>query len=59
MISKNKHIAIVDAEFGNLASIINATKYLRFEFNVLKNSTDLKKCYKEYVEILYLYSSPI
>jgi len=42
MILKKKIIGIIDAEFGNLASIINATKYLGFEFHVLKNSSDLK-----------------
>jgi len=39
---EKKNIAIIDADFGNIASIINATKYLGFEFDVLKNTSNLK-----------------
>ncbi len=37
-----KKIAIVDADFGNLGSIINAINHLGFEFNIIKTPSDLE-----------------
>jgi len=37
-----KKIAIIDADFGNLGSIINATKYLGFEFDIMKTASNLE-----------------
>lgn len=37
-----KKIVIIDADFGNLGSIINATKYLGFEFDVVKTASNLE-----------------
>jgi len=37
----SKKIGIIDADFGNLESIINAIRYLGFEFDVLKKTSNL------------------
>ena len=39
---KKKNIAIVDADFGNIGSVINATKYLGYEFALVKNPINLE-----------------
>ena len=39
---KKKYIAIIDAEFGNLASVINTIKYLGYEYDVLKKPINVK-----------------
>tara|TARA_B100000029_G_C17456415_1_gene916880 strand:+ start:129 stop:746 length:618 start_codon:yes stop_codon:yes gene_type:complete len=39
---KKKLIAIIDAQFGNLASVINSIKYLGYEYEVVKKPTKIK-----------------
>ena len=41
MIKKNIKVCIVDYGFGNIASIENALNYLKFDYNSLKNPSDL------------------
>ena len=40
---KKKCVAIIDAQFGNLASVINTIKYLGYEYDVLKNGNPIIK----------------
>ena len=39
---KKKCIAIIDAKFGNLASVINAIKYLGYDHDVLKKPSKIR-----------------
>ena len=39
---KKKCVAIIDAQFGNLASVINTIKYLGYEYDVLKKPINVK-----------------
>jgi|TARA_Y100000294_G_scaffold155775_1_gene156254 glutamine amidotransferase len=39
---KKKYIGIIDAKFGNLASVINAVKYLGHNYNLLNKPTKIE-----------------
>ena len=45
---KKKCVAIIDAKFGNLASVINAIKYLGYSYNVLENPLKISR-YSHYI----------
>ena len=36
------NIGIINCDFGNIASLINAIKHLQFNYEVLKKPSDLK-----------------
>ena len=40
---KKKRIALIDAKFGNLASVINAIKYLGYSYNVLEKPLQIDR----------------